>query len=415
MNFVLRNIGQLATCPPDNPQSDAGLITKAAVVVEGSRVAWSGPDSQLSPAHQSLTVYDCGGRLMIPGLVDCHTHLCFAGWRAEEFTARNTGKSYMDLQAEGGGIGSTVDATRSASKSVLFDRALEVLDEMLQLGVTTVECKSGYGLDRETEIKQLEVYAQLDESHPVRLLPTYLGAHVVPREFEDKREAYVRLICETVLPEIAERQLAAFCDVFLESNAFHCDEARSILTHAKALGLGLKIHADQLSNGNGAALAAELGAYSADHLEYADAEGIAALASASVVAVSLPFASMYLHECFLPARKFMDAGVRVAVATDFNPGSAPSFHLPLAMTLAAIHQSMSPTEVLMGATTVASQALGLQDKVGSLIEGYAADLALIDAVDLDHWIYHLRPNACCAVMRGGQWVVGEEQVRRVVC
>ncbi len=415
MNFVLRNIGQLATCPPDNQQSDAGLISNAAVVIEGDRVAWSGPESQLSSAHRSLRAFDCDGRLMVPGLVDCHTHLCFAGWRAEEFTARNMGKGYMALQAEGGGIGSTVDATRSASKTVLFDRALEVLDEMLQLGVTTVECKSGYGLDRDNEIKQLEVYAQLRESHPVRLLPTYLGAHVVPREFENKREAYVQLICETVLPEIAERQLAEFCDVFLESNAFRCDEARHILTRAKALGLGLKIHADQLSNGRGAALAAELGACSADHLEYADAEGIAALASASVVAVSLPLASLYLHERFLPAREFMDAGVRVAVATDFNPGSAPSFHLPLAMTLAAIHQSMSPAEVLMGATTVAAQALGLQDRVGSLVEGYAADLALIGAINLDHWIYHLRPNACCAVMRGGQWVVGGNQESRVVC
>jgi imidazolonepropionase len=278
------------------------------------------------------------------------------------------------------------------------------LDAMLKLGVTTVECKSGYGLDLENEIKQLEVYRRIALQHCMTLVPTFLGAHMVPREFEQDRSAYVRLLCDELIPVVARRKLARFCDIFVEQGAFTPSEARLILESARKHGLGLKLHADQLTDGSGAELAAELGAVSAEHLEYVSQEGIQALSMAGVVAVSLPLASMYLRERYLPARQLLDAGVAVAVATDFNPGSAPSFHLPFAMTLACLNQGMSPAEALMGATTVAAKALGLEDTTGSLQPGYQADFALIDAPDLNQWLYHFRDNACIGVVKKGNWV-----------
>jgi len=271
----------------------------------------------------------------------------------------------------------------------------------LALGVTTVECKSGYGLDTLNEIRQLEIYRQLDAEHAIDLVPTFLGAHVIPDEFASDRNAWVEQICNQLLPEITERGLARFCDAFVENGAYTADEGRRILTRAAQLGLGLKLHADQLSDGGGAALAAELGAISAEHLEYANAEGMAAMARSGTVAVSLPLASLYLRERYLPARDFLAAGVRVAVATDFNPGSAPSYHLPLAMTLACLNQGMTPQEALMGATSIAARAIAEDGRIGSLQPGWQADIAIIDAPDLNHWLYHFRANACIGRFKRG--------------
>ena len=365
---------------------------------------WAGPDPELPPAFASEPVIDCEGRLVVPGLVDCHTHLCFGGWRGDEFEARLQGATYQEIAAAGGGITQTVTATRSASAGELERKAKGILDAMLRLGITTVECKSGYGLDEANELKQLEVYRRLDREHPVGLVPTFLGAHVVPPEHRNRPDRYVDILCETLIPRVAELGLARFCDVFVEDGAFGVDQARRILAAARAHGLGLKIHADQLSAGGGAELAAELGAVSAEHLEYVTPEGIAALADSGTVAVSLPLASLYLAERYLPARALLAAGVPVAVATDFNPGSAPSFHLPFALTLACLNQSMTPQESLMGATTVAARAVSLQDSTGSLMPGYPADLAIIDAPSLNHWLYHFVPNACVAVLKDGEWV-----------
>jgi len=376
----------------------------AALAWKGESIAWSGPQRELPEEFRSETVTDCGGRLVIPGLVDCHTHLCFGGWRGHEFELRARGSSYQEIAQSGGGISSTVSATRDASQSSLERKAKLHLDAMLKLGITTVECKSGYGLDLENELKQLEVYHNLASRHCVTLVPTFLGAHVVPREFENNRAGYVRLLCEELIPAVAGRGLARFCDIFVEQGAFTPGEAKRVLQTARTFGLGIKIHADQLSDGGGAELAAELGAVSAEHLEYISDKGIAALARTGVVAVSLPLASLYLRERYLPARTLLEAGVAVAVATDFNPGSAPSFHLPLALTLACLNQGMSPAEALMGATTVAAKAVGLQDNFGSLAPGYQADFALIDAPDVNHWLYHFRDNACFGVVKKGQWV-----------
>jgi imidazolonepropionase len=226
---------------------------------------------------------------------------------------------------------------------------------------------------------------------------------MVPEEYSNNREGYIRLLCEDLIPAISEQKLARFCDIFVEQGAFEPDEARVVLETAQRAGLGLKIHADQLSNGGGARLAAALGAVSAEHLEYSDPKGIAALARAGTVAVSLPLASLYLRERYMPAREMLEAGVRVAVATDFNPGSAPSSHLPLAMTLACINQQMTPQEVLMGATTIAARAVSSEHRIGSLLPGFEADIAIIDAPSLNHWLYHFRANACCGVIKSGQW------------
>ncbi|MBT8061415.1 MAG: imidazolonepropionase [Xanthomonadales bacterium] len=405
MTLALVNISQLATCPPGRAQDEAGLVNDAAIVIEDKQVAWSGARHEMPHQYQGLPSHDCQRRLVVPGLVDCHTHLCFGGWRGDEFAMRLEGASYQQIAAAGGGIASTVQATRKASRRELYEKAHGVLDQALALGVTTMECKSGYGLEFESEIRQLEVYAELNLKHAVDLVATFLGAHIVPPEYRDRRQEYVDLLCERLIPEVARRSLARFCDVFIEDNAYSLDEARKILETAAHHGLGLKVHADQLSSGGGAELAAELGAVSAEHLEFISGSGIAALADSGTVAVSLPLASMYLGDGYLPARKLIEAGVPVAIATDFNPGSSPSFHLPMAMLQACLNQRMTPAESLTGATTIAARALGLQESAGSLTPGFPADLAIIDAPDLNHWLYHFRANACAAVMKAGQWVV----------
>ena len=401
---VLRNISQLATCPADSRQQDAGLIDNAALVYENQQIVWVGGEQDMPAQYADDDSIDCQQRLVIPGLIDCHTHLCFGGWRGDEFEMRLQGRSYQEIAAAGGGIRSTVAATRSDTARQLKQKALLALEGMLDLGVTTVECKSGYGLERDAELKQLEVYRQLDAQQAVDLVPTFLGAHMIPHEYKEQREEYIRLLCDVLIPEISEQELAQFCDVFVEEGAFSIAEARHILTTAKKAGLGLKVHADQLSSGGGAQLAAELGAVSAEHLEYADQQGIESLALAGTVAVSLPLASLYLRERYVAARQMLDSGVKVAVATDFNPGSAPSYHLPLAMTLACINQQMTPQEVLMGATTIAARAISAQHRIGSLLPGFMADITIIDTPTVNHWLYHFRANACVAVLKSGIWV-----------
>jgi len=400
---VLRNIGQLATCPADAVQQDAGLINDAALVFEGNKIIWVGCEQLLPGRFIEQNSIDCGKRLVIPGLIDCHTHLCFGGWRDDEFEMRLQGRSYQDIAAAGGGIRSTVAVTRSDSAERLLEKALHTLEGMLELGVTTVECKSGYGLEPAAELKQLHVYRQLDKQQAVDLVPTFLGAHMVPDEYHQDREEYIRILCKVLIPTVVKQKLALFCDVFVEEGAFSIAEARKILDTARQMGLGLKVHADQLSNGGGAQFAAGLGAVSAEHLEYASDKGIKALAKAGTVAVSLPLASLYLQERYLPAREMLKAGVRVAVATDFNPGSAPSYHLPLAMTLACVNQQMTPQEVLMGATTVAARAIAAEQQIGSLLPGFDADIAIFDAPTVNHWLYHFRANACCGVVKSGRW------------
>jgi imidazolonepropionase len=390
---LLHNIGQLATCRAEGGQGDIHALSDAALVWNEGVIVWVGPERELPAQYQQAERVDAGGRLVVPGLIDCHTHLAFGGWRADEFVQRIQGRSYLEIARSGGGIASTVRETRAATEAQLVERAAGFLDAMLSLGVTTVECKSGYGLNEESELKLLRVYRRLARDHPVRLVPTFLGAHVVPSEFRDSRAGYLDLLTERLIPAIAREQLAACCDVFVEESAFSVAEARRILRAGQKMGLASKLHADQLSDGGGAELAAELGALSADHLECISERGIRAMAQAGVIAVSLPFASLYLAQRPMPARRLIDAGVPVAVATDFNPGTAPSYHLPFALTLACTLQRMTPSEALKGATLYAARAVGLPAEIGSLEVGKAADFAVIDAATVDQWLYHLRPNA----------------------
>ena len=402
---ILANIGQLATCRAGGGQGDIHAIADAALAWDNGIIRWVGPEGELPRDYQGAERLDAGGRLVIPGLLDCHTHLAFAGWRADEFEQRIMGSSYIEIARKGGGIASTVRHTRSATEQQLTERAAGFLEEMLTLGVTTVECKSGYGLDVDAELKLLRVYRRLAAEQPVRIVATFLGAHIVPPEFRGDPEGYVALLVERMIPAVAQEQLATCCDVFVEESAFTVSQARRILGAARQAGLAAKLHADQLSSCGGAELAAELGALSADHLEHISEAGIDAMAAAGVVAVSLPFASLYLRQRPMPARRLIEAGVPVAVATDFNPGSAPSYHLPLAMTLACTLQSMTPAEVLKGATIYAARAVGMEEVTGSLEPGKAADFAIMDAPDVNHWLYHFRPNACVGTVIAGrtQW------------
>jgi imidazolonepropionase len=398
---VLENISQLATCRAEGAQADIHAIADAALVWEGPEIVWVGRRDELPAEYRRADRLDARGGLVTPGLVDCHTHLAFGGWRADEFEQRIRGKSYLEIAREGGGIARTVRLTREASEVALLARARGFLEEMRALGVTTVECKSGYGLDRENELKLLRVYRDLGAEGIARIVPTYLGAHVVPPEFRADREKYLQLM-EGLIPEIAAEGLARCCDVFVEESAFSATEARRVLLAAKSSGLALKLHADQLSSCGGAELAAELGALSADHLEHASEAGIAAMARAGTVAVSLPLATLYLAQPPMPARRFIEAGVPVAVASDFNPGSAPSYHLPLALTLACTLQRMTPAEALKGATVIAARALGMDGLVGSLEPGKAADFAVFDVADVNLWLYHLRANACALTAVSGR-------------
>ena len=398
---VLANIAQLATCRAEGGQWDIHVIPQAALVWDGKEILWVGVERELPAPYQRGERVDAGGRLVIPGLIDCHTHLAFAGWRADEFAQRIQGRTYLEIARAGGGIASTVRHTRAASEEELVERATGFLEKMLALGVTTVECKSGYGLNEETELKLLRVYRRLAREQPVRLVPTFLGAHGVPPEFQDNREGYVELLVGRLIPRIAGDKLANFCDVFVEESAFSVEEARRILRAGQEAGLGAKLHADQLTDGAAAELAGEVGAVSADHLEHISERGIAALREVGVVAVSLPLAALYLGQQPTPARRLIDSGVAVAVATDFNPGTAPSYHLPLALTLACTLQRMTPAEALKGATIYAARAVSLERSLGSLEPGKAADFALIDAPDVNHWLYHFRPNACIMTTIGG--------------
>ncbi len=400
---LLTNISQLASCPGGTAQDDIASIENAALVWEYGKILWIGKSDAVPAIYHDAIVHDCTGRLVIPGLIDCHTHLCFGGWRGDEFAQRLAGKSYLEIAASGGGIASTVKTTREASFDQLKAKAHILLEDMLALGVTTVECKSGYGLDYENEIKQLEVYQALQKEQPIDLIPTFLGAHIIPNEYSAKRADYIDLLINKLLPEISARSLAEFCDCYIDSGAYTVEEGRVILQAAAKLGMGLKIHAEQLTHTGAAGLAAELGAISAEHLERISAADIELLAKAGTIAVSLPLASMYLKDDYLDARKLIVAGIKVAVATDLNPGSAPSGHLPLAMLQACLNQHMTPAEVLNGASCIAAAAIAKEKSIGCLLPGYQADIAIIDAEDINQWMYNFRANACVGVIKKGVW------------
>ncbi|MCC5942823.1 MAG: imidazolonepropionase [Balneolaceae bacterium] len=385
---VLKNISTLYTCCMEGPQDSIHPIENAAIVWSEGAFDWVGKESELPEKYQSAQAVDAKGHIVIPGLIDCHTHLCFGGWRPDEFEMRIRGESYLNIAKAGGGILSTVKSTREASFEELYEKSASLLRNIIQLGVTTIECKSGYGLTLQDEIKQLKVYKKLQENFTVDLIPTFLGAHTIPSEFKDNRKGYIDLIVHEMIPYVAHQNLAQFCDIFVEESAFSIDEARTILNAAMEHGLEPKLHADQLSDGGGAELAAEVGARSADHLEQVSDEGLKRMAERNVTGVTLPIASLYTQQPYLNCKRLVDAGVDVAVATDFNPGSAPSFNMHLAMMLTCNHGRLTPAETLKAATIYSAKAVAMEKKIGSIEPGKSADFVIINTPDLNFWMYH---------------------------
>jgi imidazolonepropionase len=404
---VLANIGELCACRAEGGQGEIHAISNAALVWEGERIVWLGKQRDLPLPYRELEPWDAKGKLVTPGLVDAHTHLVFGGFREHEFARRLAGESYLEIARSGGGIRSTMRDTRNASPSELVDKALPVLREMAALGVTTVEAKSGYGLSYEHELKLLEAVRELATAQPVELVPTLLAAHIVPPEHADSRGTYVRMIVEELIPEVSRRSLARFCDVFVEETAFTLEEAREILQAALAHGMRAKLHADQLSSGGGAELAAELGAASADHLEHTSDAELAHMAARGVVAVTLPLASLYTFDKPLDGRRVLQHGVYLAVATDYNPGSAPSYHLPLALMLACTLSRLTPHEALKGATLYAARALALDHMLGSLEPGKQADFVVHDAPNANHWLYQFRGAPALLTVKRGAVIHGK--------
>ena len=406
MSLLIHNIGLLATpfgfeAKAGKAQGEVFYLDNAYIFVRDGLIDKIG---QGKPDEGAEHLIDAGGCLVTPGLVDAHTHLVFGGWREHELPLKLEGVPYLDILAQGGGILSTVRATRAATREELKNKALKILSGMLRHGTTTCEAKSGYGLNLETELKQLRTVKDLNKAQPIRLVSTFMGAHALPEEYRYDRNAYIDLLIDQMLPKAAEEKLAEFCDIFCESGVFSADEARRVLKAAQMLGLGAKIHADEINAIGGSELAGELGAVSAEHLIAATDEGIAAMARSGVIACLLPATSFYLGKPYARARDMMAQGVPVCLATDFNPGSCPSFNLQLAMNLACWHYRMLPAEVLTGVTLNAAAAIGLQKEIGTLQPGKRADIILWNADNLDYIFYRFGENLVRKVIKDGRLV-----------
>ena len=414
-DLVVRGIAELATPLGRRAAigSDLGkldVLHDAAVAAKGEDIVFVGPERDLAQAVAlgpgGVTV-DAAGGTVLPGFVDAHTHLPFAGWREREFDERLRGATYSEIAARGGGILSTVAHVRATALPDLTDQVLRRLDAMLALGTTTVEAKSGYGLSWDDELKQLVALRDAAARHAVRVVPTFLGAHTVPAELRARREDYVALLVKRLLPEVARAGLARYADAFVDAHAFSIDEARRVLTAAREHGLGVRIHADQLADDGAALLAAELGAASADHLEHASREGIAALARAGTCGVLLPAATFFLMmETRPPARALVEAGVPVVVATDFNPGSCPTESMSAALWFACLTARLTVDEAITAATLNAAHSLGLAERVGSLEPGKRADLVVHAMPNRYHLVYRFGVPRISKVIAGGKLAYG---------
>jgi imidazolonepropionase len=386
-----------------------GAIPAGAIAVKDGRIAWCGPAADLPGRPDALAaeVHDSGGGWITPGLIDCHTHLVYAGNRANEFELRLKGASYAEIARAGGGILSTVKATRAASEEVLRDEAAARARRLLAEGVTTIEIKSGYGLTVEDELKMLRAARGVGAMLPIRVVTTFLGAHALPPEFSDRREAYVDLVCDAMIPAAAKAGLADAVDGFCESIGFTAAEIERVFSAARAHGLPVKLHAEQLSDSKGAVLAARFGALSADHLEYVDEDGIAAMEAAGTVAVLLPGAAYFLRETHMPPVEALRRHkVPMALATDSNPGSSPLTSLLLALNMACTLFRLTPEEALAGVTRNGARALGLADEIGTLEAGKRADFVLWDIASPAELAYRMGDNPCRAVFKDGVAVFG---------
>ena len=379
-----------------------GILRDAGVLCIGGRIAWVGRMADWNDTlPEDITELDASGSVVFPGFVDSHTHMMFAGSREIEFTMRAEGATYQQIADQGGGILSTVHAVRGATKKELKRSTSRYMTEMMRYGTTTVEVKTGYGLEMDSEVKMLEAINELKNEEIMTVVPTFIGAHAIAPEFRGDTAGYVSLICERMIPYAGKKNLAAFCDVFCEEGYFGVEEAVRILEEGKRWGMVPKVHADELTPSGGAELAARVGAVSADHLEHVSEHGISALEEAGVVAGLLPGVSFFLNHGYAPARRIIDAGVPVAIASDFNPGSCMSYSLPLMMTIACTQMRMTPEEAIAAATLNGAAALGLSDTTGSIEVGKRADMVLADIPDYRFIVYHFGVNHIRTTIKNG--------------
>lgn len=416
--MIIKNIGCLVTCTGGCPKTkdslkDAGIIENGYIVIEGNTIVEvSSGDGYKKYLKDHKEVIDAEGKTVTPGLIDSHTHVVYAGSREFELPLKLQNMKYIDILNAGGGILSTVTHTREASEETLEEETKKRLDLMITHGTTTIESKSGYGLDFENEIKMLMVNKSLNEKHPMDIVSTYLGAHAVPKEFKENRQGYMDLMIDKVIPYISKNKLADFVDCFCEDGVFTIEESRKILKLGQELGLKAKIHADEIESVGGAELAGEIKAVSAEHLVAASDEGIKAMAENKVTAVILPTTSFYLMlNKFARARKMIEEGVPVALATDCNPGTSPTESLQSTMTFACFGLKMLPEEIINAMTINAACAVGREKEIGSIEKGKKADIVIFDAKNLNYLLYHFGVNAVDKVIKNGSIVVEEGKLR----
>ncbi|MCZ6697826.1 MAG: imidazolonepropionase [Planctomycetota bacterium] len=411
MKTLITNIGQLVAVPAGPvPGPDMGrppVVGNAALLIEDERIAGFGPASGFADTSCDRTL-DAAGGTVVPGLVDCHTHVVFAGSREAEFVQRIAGASYIEILEAGGGIKNSVRALRAASIDDLVEQSEPRIRRMIENGTTTVEIKSGYGLSPDDEIKTLEAIRRLDGRLPIDLVATFLGAHTVPREFDGRPDDYIDSISsDALLGRIAGEKLAEFADVFCERGAFDVEQSRRFLTRCSAVGLTPRVHAEQITHSGSARLGVELGAASVDHLERVDDDDIGALAGSDTIPVVLPGCSFFLGSEPAPARRLIDAGLPLALATDCNPGSAMIESLGLIMSMSAMMLGMTPLESLVACTANAAAALRRSDRIGAIAVGHQADLLILDVPNIDLWAYRVGVNAVRTVLKRGQVIFGK--------
>ena len=416
-DLILKNIGKLVTMQGSSyfrvkeEMNKINIIENAYIAVQNGKILAIGVGDEFGNlCGEDTKIHDAEGLLVTPGLIDSHTHLIHGGSRENEFSMKLNGVPYIEILNSGGGILSTVKATKEASEEELYKKAKKSLDRMLEFGVTTVEEKSGYGLELNTEIKQLEVARVLDKNHPVDLVHTFLGAHAVPEEYKENHKAYIDILVDVMMPKIKDMGLAEFCDVFCEEGVFTIEESEYILQKAKEIGYKLKIHADEIESLGGAELAAKLGCVSADHLMAASDEGIKMMAENNVVANILPATSFNLNKNYADCRKMIDMGAIVSLSSDYNPGSCPSENLQLVMQLGCLHLKMTPNEVLTAVTINAAYAIDRVDKIGSIEVGKNADFVVFDARNVEYLMYHFGINHTKKVYKNGNLVVDNKVV-----
>ncbi|MCC3863863.1 imidazolonepropionase [Terrisporobacter petrolearius] len=417
MDLIIKNIGKLVTMegsflPKAGKEMNELTILEDAyiAVVEGKIFKVGTGEDYKALVGENTIIDDASGMLVTPGLVDSHTHLVHGGSRENEFSKKLNGIPYIQILQEGGGILSTVDSTKKATFDELYKKAKKSLDRMLEFGVTTVEEKSGYGLELETEVKQLQVAHKLDKDHPVDLVHTFLGAHAVPVEYKSNSEAYIKLLVEEIMPKVKELDLAEFCDVFCEEGVFSVQESDYILSKAKEMGYKLKIHADEIVPIGGAELAAKLGCISADHLMAASEQGLKDMAEKGVIANILPGTSFNLNKPSANGRKMIDLNVPISLSSDYNPGSCPSENLQLVMQLGCLNLKMTPNEVLTAVTINAAHCVDRATEIGSIEVGKKADIAVFDAPNVEYLMYHFGINHIDRVYKEGRLVVKNKHV-----